>query len=111
MMEQNREEATVTLSSTESTSIDTHFFLNGIRRMSIEIADLMARSTCLFQPRHLTAQIRSRTREKSPSMMCFYHRPFGAQAQKCISPCSFKNAQQQENRKERTTRNPDYHSW
>ncbi|GBP51741.1 hypothetical protein EVAR_97018_1 [Eumeta japonica] len=94
MMEQNREVATVSAFSTESTSINAQFVKNEIGRMSIEIADLKAKSTSRLQPRHRTAQPRSHTSENSPSMMYYYHRRFGAQARKCISPYSFKNVQQ-----------------
>ncbi|GBP24246.1 hypothetical protein EVAR_80099_1 [Eumeta japonica] len=56
---------------------------------------LAARSIGRFQSRHRTAQHRSRAHEKLSSMMCYYHRRFGAKVRKCTSTCSFKNASQQ----------------
>mgnify|MGYP006971132592 FL=1 len=42
-----------------------------------------------FNTRHYRDRSRSRSRSRGRSSTCYYHRKFGTDAKKCISPCNF----------------------
>lgn len=100
MMEQHREVASVSVSSPQpaASTSDTQYLISEIRKLSIEIAELKAnpsqfnyRRNRYPSPGRNSSRFRSasRSRDRSPSSHCYYHRRFGTRAMKCTSPCTF----------------------
>lgn len=93
-------------SSSSAPHADTHYLIDEIRKLSLEIAELKSRPPHYnyhnnynhrrnnYQS-HYRQRSTSRNRDSSPSPVCYYHQRFKAQARNCTPPCTFKSQQPQ----------------
>lgn len=79
-------------SSSIQTSLDA--MAKKIDELSMEVARLktsgIPRSRPRSQPNY---RRRSRSRSKTKSGICWYHSNFGAQAKKCVTPCTYRESE------------------
>ncbi|CAH2098574.1 unnamed protein product [Euphydryas editha] len=93
MESRTNESLTATAAIDQQQNLQDVLFLQ-IRKLSIEVAELRARSSYQNFRRNRSRSHnnnpRYKSRDNTPSSACYYHLRFGAQARNCRSPCSFE---------------------
>lgn len=80
---------------------DTHYLVEEIRKLTVEVASIKKHQQQQQQQQYRPYDQRNRSpsrnnnskspRGGSPVPYCYYHRRFGRQARRCTTPCSYKN--------------------
>lgn len=111
MIENSSSNSQIAAVSTGATTLrtqgETQFLIEEIRRLSLEVSALKSAQQ-YNQPQHHQQQNQPyfrrnrsmdrnndayrKSRSKSPSPYCYYHRRFGKDARRCTTPCSYKTA-------------------